>query len=180
MNSALEDYILVIKNLVPHELCDYIVNSMPDDFPLWKVATVGNFDLDLTQRNCHIIRVTGEEQLTHIDNELFSVASKAIQTYHEKYQSLCQIDTGYDLLRYDTGGFYTQHVDSFKDAQRSVTSSFMLNDDYEGGEFAFFNRKLKYKLNKGDAIMFPSTFMYPHEVMPVTSGKRYAVITWYV
>ena len=54
-----------------------------------------------------------------------------------------------------------------------------LNDDYEGGEFAFFDRQLKYKLNKGDVLMFPSTFMYPHEVMPVTQGTRYSIITWF-
>ena len=47
------------------------------------------------------------------------------------------------------------------------------------GEFAFFNRELKYKLNQGDVIMFPSTFMYPHEIMPITKGTRYSIITWF-
>ena len=28
-------------------------------------------------------------------------------------------------------------------------------------------------------VMFPSTFMYPHEVMPVTKGTRYSIITWF-
>ena len=37
-----------------------------------------------------------------------------------------------------------------------------------------------YKLEKGDALMFPSNFMYPHEVMPVTKGTRYSIITWFV
>jgi predicted 2-oxoglutarate/Fe(II)-dependent dioxygenase YbiX len=55
-----------------------------------------------------------------------------------------------------------------------------LNDDFEGGEFVFFNKELKYKLEKGDAIMFPSNFMYPHEVMPVTQGTRYSIITWFI
>ena len=39
---------------------------------------------------------------------------------------------------------------------------------------------LKYKLDKGDAIMFPSNFMYPHEIMPVTKGTRYSAITWFI
>ena len=34
-------------------------------------------------------------------------------------------------------------------------------------------------LNKGDVIIFPSNFMYPHTVKPITSGKRYVVVTWF-
>ena len=26
--------------------------------------------------------------------------------------------------------------------------------------------------------MFPSSFMYPHEVMPVTKGTRYSLVVW--
>lgn len=178
----LKDYIMVIKDLVPHELCDHIVNQAPDDSPYWRHATVSGENLiDTTSRNCQVLNLSGSNEFKDIDNQLFVVASKAIQTYHNKFPDVnCDTDTGYALLRYKTGGFYLQHTDSFKQEQRSVTASLMLNDDYEGGEFAFFDRELKYKLNKGDVIMFPSNFMYPHEIMPVTSGTRYSIITWYV
>jgi predicted 2-oxoglutarate/Fe(II)-dependent dioxygenase YbiX len=63
---------------------------------------------------------------------------------------------------------------------RSVSCSFALNDDYEGGEFAFFDRELKYKLKKGSILLFPSSFMYPHEIMPVTKGTRYSIVTWFI
>ena len=87
---------------------------------------------------------------------------------------------GYILLKYEVNQFYAEHIDFFRDNSRVVSCSFILNDDYEGGEFAFFNRELKYKLKKGSCIMFPSNFMYPHEIMPVTSGTRYSIITWFV
>ena len=89
-------------------------------------------------------------------------------------------DSGYDLLKYEVGGFYIPHTDHFKNVPREISCSFMLNDDYEGGEFAFFDRELVYKLKKGSCIMFPSNFMYPHEIMPVTSGTRYSIITWFI
>ena len=57
--------------------------------------------------------------------------------------------------------------------------SFVLNDDFTGGEFSFFNQQVKYKIPKGGALLFPSTFLYPHAVLPVTEGTRYAVITWF-
>jgi predicted 2-oxoglutarate/Fe(II)-dependent dioxygenase YbiX len=93
---------------------------------------------------------------------------------------LIEQDSGYELLRYKEGQFYIQHTDSFKDCPRAVSCSFALNDDYEGGEFAFFDRELVYNLKKGSCIMFPSNFMYPHEIMPTTSGTRYSIITWFI
>ena len=61
-----------------------------------------------------------------------------------------------------------------------MSCSFALNDDYEGGEWGFFDREIIVKAPKGSAVMFPSNFMYPHEIMPVTQGVRYSIITWFV
>jgi predicted 2-oxoglutarate/Fe(II)-dependent dioxygenase YbiX len=55
-----------------------------------------------------------------------------------------------------------------------------LNDNFEGGEFSFFDEDLRYKIPKGAALMFPSNFMYPHQIMPVTKGVRYSIITWFI
>jgi hypothetical protein len=52
-----------------------------------------------------------------------------------------------------------------------------LNNDYTGGEFIMFTDEL-YKLEMGDAIVFPSIFLYPHRVEPVTSGVRYSYVSW--
>ena len=30
----------------------------------------------------------------------------------------------------------------------------------------------------GDVIIFPSNFMYPHRVEPVTKGARYSYVSW--
>ena len=51
-------------------------------------------------------------------------------------------------------------------------------DTYEGGELLVITEtgKKKFKLNAGDAIVYPTTKL--HEVLPVTSGKRIAVVTW--
>ena len=91
-----------------------------------------------------------------------------------------QEDSGYELLKYEVGDFYIQHSDSFKEQPRALTVIMSMNDAYEGGEVALFNRELVYKLNAGDILVFPSNFMYPHEIMPVTDGTRYSIITWVV
>jgi len=56
--------------------------------------------------------------------------------------------------------------------------SFLLNDDYEGGNFSFFNKEYILEKKTGSAIVFPSNFCFPHAVLPVTKGDRHAVITW--
>ena len=51
-----------------------------------------------------------------------------------------------------------------------------LNDDYEGGVFHLCEEPVDIKA--GEFIVFPSVFMYPHYVTPVTKGTRYSWVSW--
>ena len=112
---------------------------------------------------------------------VFESTKKAIEKYNEKF-NLAHIskDSGYQLLKYEKGGFYTQHIDSFTEIPRTISCSFILNNDFNGGEFSFFNNKVIYSLKKGSAIMFPSNFLYPHSVLPIINGTRYSIVTWFI
>ena len=52
-----------------------------------------------------------------------------------------------------------------------------LNDDYEGGELHFDKLGLTIKPKAGDLYLFPSSYVYSHAAMPVTSGTKYSVVT---
>ena len=52
-----------------------------------------------------------------------------------------------------------------------------LNDDYEGGDFIMWETE-KIELPQGSIMIFPSNFMYPHKVTPVTEGTRYSYVSW--
>ena len=187
MTNNLNEYIVVIKNAITDPLCDAILEEFKNSDE-WQDTVVGRGTVEKHARNCetvvisypHIIEKNKKVRLK-LDKYIFASASKCIQEYNTKFP-YCKIeeDSGYELLKYSEGGFYIQHVDSFKARPRSVSCSFILNDNFEGGEFAFFDGELKYKLGKGDAIMFPSNFMYPHEVVPVTKGTRYSIVTWFI
>lgn len=185
-HNKLEDYIYIVKNALSLNLCDEILDEFKSSDE-WQDTYVAR-GLDKNIRNCQTIGISfssviqNNSDVRHrLDNAVFDGASKCIQEYNNKF-SHCRIeeDSGYELLRYTEGCFYTEHTDSFKERPRAVSCSFILNDEFEGGEFAFFNKELIYKLEKGDALMFPSNFMYPHEIMPVTKGTRYSIITWFV
>jgi predicted 2-oxoglutarate/Fe(II)-dependent dioxygenase YbiX len=184
--NNLKDYIYVVKNAIDNQTCDEILNEFINSDEWVDSITGGGINKKV--RNCqtivisfpHVIQKNNEVRHS-LDLQIFNSAAKCIKEYNKKFPH-CKIeeDSGYELLKYPEGCFYVEHTDSFKASPRAVSCSFILNNNFEGGEFAFFDRELKYKLEKGDALMFPSNFMYPHEVMPVTKGTRYSIITWFV
>ncbi|MDX1401390.1 MAG: 2OG-Fe(II) oxygenase [Kiloniellales bacterium] len=68
-----------------------------------------------------------------------------------------------------------RHID-----QSSIVSmTLKLNDDYEGGELSFPRQNLTNKdVPIGDMVFFPSGCTHVHEVLPLISGKRYAITFW--
>jgi predicted 2-oxoglutarate/Fe(II)-dependent dioxygenase YbiX len=57
-----------------------------------------------------------------------------------------------------------------------------LNDDYEGGDVVFGDQRFKeikrISLKKGSLLAFPSNFLYPHMIEPITKGTRYSIVAW--
>lgn len=186
--TPVEDYIVFMEKIIPDELCDRIIQEFKND-PEWQSARTGG-GLDTTTRRCDAINMSespiiasNPEVRKKIDDELYEHVANILREYEKKFPHLLleiKEDSGYTLLRYNTGDFYVEHTDSFKEQPRALSVTINLNDDYDGGEFAFFNREVVAKIPKGSAIVFPSNFMYPHEVMPVTKGTRYSIITWLV
>ena len=186
--NKLKDYILILKDIIPEKLCDDILNEYKNSNE-WLDASLGNKgNINKEIRNCTVIEMSLNKVIEKnknirksLDDEVFQSTKKAIKIYNEKFnQTNISKDTGYQLLKYEKGGFYIQHVDSFTNTTRTISCSFILNDDFKGGEFSFFDNKIIYSLKKGSAILFPSTFLYPHSVLPVIDGTRYSVVTWFI
>jgi predicted 2-oxoglutarate/Fe(II)-dependent dioxygenase YbiX len=117
-----------------------------------------------------------------IDQDIYTHLNKIITKYNTKFPFLTvKSDTGYILLKYSSSDFYKMHVDEQADSdqKRTVSCVICLTDDYIGGEIAFLNKQKIFKLKKGDVLLFPSNFMFPHEVYPIVSGVRYSIVTWF-
>jgi predicted 2-oxoglutarate/Fe(II)-dependent dioxygenase YbiX len=54
-----------------------------------------------------------------------------------------------------------------------ITALVYLNDDFVGGEIRFPKHGITISPRAGALLLFPSGCMYPHEVLPITSGRRY-------
>jgi hypothetical protein len=99
-----------------------------------------------------------------------------ILDYH--YKSIFDIE----ILKYENTGFYTWHVDHFANIPRTMSCIFLLNNDYEGGNLCFRNPdgsgEWEVEVKPNRMIIWPSNFLYPHTVKPVTKGTRYSVVAW--
>lgn len=76
---------------------------------------------------------------------------------------------------------HCDHIHSMFDGNRkgipTLTILGSLNDNYEGGELIFWDNDA-IELKAGQIMIFPSNFMFPHEVRTVTKGERYSFVSW--
>ena len=95
--------------------------------------------------------------------------------------------------KYSKGCFYDYHQDGdgvttydtpennwTNNKTRKLSMSILLNEDYEGGDFKFYDDEqiaLKGKA-KGSILVFPSYMQ--HCVEEVTKGNRYSLVVWFL
>jgi hypothetical protein len=98
-----------------------------------------------------------------------------------KYFYVSSIDS-IDILKYENNGFYTWHIDAGTNISRTLSIVYLLNNDYEGGNLCFKNPngsgEWEVEVIPNRMIIWPSNFLYPHTVKPVTKGKRYSIVSW--
>ena len=172
----LEDYIKVIPDVLDTKFCSEIVKNKKYKYKTAQIVGSNSVEFrDTKIRNCFSSTLLGED-----DKIIYQAIGVVINKYIDEIK--CDLparvdDSGYQILKYKKGGFYIQHTDDLKGTSRRISISLLVNEEYEGGELQFFG---DYKVNGriGSAIMFPSNFCYPHEVLPVLSGTRYSIITW--
>ena len=113
-------------------------------------------------------------------NRFGSMAYDFYNKYNIKEQHY-DADIDMQILKYEKTNFYIPHYDYHKTAPRHWSFSYIINDNYKGGEFLFTlhnDENVLIEAKANTCIMFPSNFMYPHTVKEVTDGVRYALVGW--
>ena len=77
------------------------------------------------------------------------------------------------IIKYGVGDHIKDHIDVNLIERNSITIN--LNESYKGGEFRFFNGKVKESLKTGDAMIFPADNFWIHGTEPVSEGVRYSI-----
>jgi predicted 2-oxoglutarate/Fe(II)-dependent dioxygenase YbiX len=181
----MKEYILEIKKIIPQELCKKIILYFDNNYD--DAATVGN-SVNKNIRNCLTRSLFDTKSfgqkicLNAVKEKIFH----CVDHYKNKHNIHIDKISQLDILRYDANEHkagYNFHKDfGYKCSERHLSISICLNNEYEGGEFVFDLPSGHYNVpqNVGDAVIFPSNFMFPHQVNKVTKGTRYALIGWVI
>ena len=117
------------------------------------------------------------------NNLVFDICDKVFADYSQYFDIGLISFTSPRISRYPEGSYLRSHHDHIKDifdGERKgipiCTAVGLLNDDFEGGNFFISEEDVEMK--KGHVIVFPSIFLYPHEVKRVTKGTRYSFVSW--
>jgi predicted 2-oxoglutarate/Fe(II)-dependent dioxygenase YbiX len=187
-NTQLKDLIHVERGLIPTNLCDYIVDEIEKKEwrpHSWYNNVQGTFGSEET-KELDVQNITAEHQ-SLLTPFMISAGAAYNAKYHFECERTMQIMNKFSAIRfnrYSPGQIMRQHMDHIhslwntQDAGIPVLSFILnLNDDYEGAELYFWD-DYKVPLGKGDIIMFPSLFLFPHGVTEATKGRRFSAVSW--
>ena len=192
MNKNIEHYFHHKKNFLDEKFCENAINELNKNE--WEKHGWYN------NRTGSLTSPSGDNEPESIEPYMFSLdVGKINNLIVEKLQStiLEYINSlkfdwfdswaGYSamkFIRYSQGQTMQNHCDhihSLFDGERKGVPILaiigLLNDDYKGGELIMFEDK-KIDTKAGDIVIFPSNFLYPHEITPVTKGVRYSYVSW--
>lgn len=186
-------YSNVIENFIFDSLIEDIEEGMKYLNIQWQQSQVEHKEGVTVDTNSRDTQIIGVEYRDHIvenfstPHEAFylnlsNIFFKAFNPREHDYKSMFGCQTTwhdqYGILKYGVGQKFTNHIDDHINHHRRISTTFYLNENYEGGEIIFPRFNVKYKPKKNELLVFPSTFVYNHSVSPVLDGERYAVVSW--
>ena len=187
--SKLEDLIYIEEKIIPSYVCDRVIKDI--ETREWKPHTW--YD---PQNKSSFSEETMELDVQPITTEFQQLLNpailKAFGGYKSNYmfqgpgktQNIMNAFSPVRFNRYKSGQIMRQHHDHihsiFDGNQKGIPVLSMIlnfNDDYEGAEL-FFWEDYVIELGKGDIVIFPSLFLFPHGVTEATRGVRYSGAVW--
>jgi hypothetical protein len=179
--------VFTIADVFTSTQCELIVDFFMSKSESWKeidVMSSARSNLD-----CNFLTVkkfiTPGSIAEEIDNLIFKRINAVLAAFRDIRPDFKGIrDDGYTLCKIYGGT--KRHVDGVhskvsenSNFVRAMSLIIVLNDDYDGGIFNFPAQNLKFKVKKGEVVMFPPYWTHPHSVTSVGEGQaRYTINTW--
>ena len=188
MNTDLKHYVRVY-DLLDNEQCDIVMNEL-DSVPFER-HQFKHYDGSLQASDMDPEFYTSEKG--HITKETYNLI---MDRYYDCLTNYLQHDINLPWYRgwngytppkfnwYKSNTEMKNHCDHIWDIFTGkirgipiISMIALINDNFSGGEFVMFDTEV-YKLKKGQVIIFPSIFLFPHKVNPVTNGERISMVSW--
>ena len=187
--TTLQDTIFIVRKIIPDNLCDFVVQEIEKRD--WNPHTWYNSQSE-SYGSEETMELDVQSTSPELQQLLTPIIIQAGGLYNQNFaflqcdrtQQIMNKFTGLRFNRYAPGQIMRQHHDHihsiFDGKEKGIpVLSFILNfnDDYEGAKLFFWD-DYELDLGKGDIVMWPSNFLYPHGVTEATKGKRYSAVTW--
>lgn len=180
--------IFVYENAVPHwkdiidgfekEVAD-VTSGLRYDFAK---TTSGDWNGPRRNKILHITdsATKGNDYARKIHNQVGALLVDHLVGYAKYFDTTFTYQEPYSLLKYEgeTKDHYDAHYDGGPATGRWISAIIYLNDDYEGGYIHFPDHNIAIKPKAGTLMIFPSNYAYRHIAHEVTSGTKYAIVTW--
>jgi len=193
VNKNIEHYVFHKENFLDEKYCDDSINELNKS--AWtkhdwysprtdsKNSPSGDNEPEYIQNdsnsNNKVVKIND-----FIVQNLHSVVFEYIESLKFQWYTSWTGYSAIKFIRYFPGQTMRNHCDHIHDMFDGERKGIpvlsiigILNDDFEGGELIMFEDK-KIDTKKGDLIIFPSIFLYPHEITPVSRGVRYSYVSW--
>ena len=183
--------IIVLKNVIKKDDCKFIIDTVEDRCQWQDATTFGKIE---DYRKTQVIHLT---QIFGIHSDLFkahSILGYAFKTcieqlmkiYKYKFSDVTNThlkyngDEGFQILKYQSGDYYKEHIDGgFNlEVKRTISFVFYLNDNFTGGGTYFPRQDITISPNVGDVLIFPSNYTHPHEAQSIIEGTKYSAVIW--
>jgi len=193
MNKELTSYVKVFNNAINDSLIDASLKSL---------ETVNFIKHEFVNYHEHKISQTGDPATysPHLDSSdtsfdtdcykgLMENVYECLKKYFSETVNFAWYNSwnGYTPIKfnkYEIGTQMVNHCDHISDIFDGTIKGIpvlsiigVLNEGYDGGDLVLFD-DITYPLNKGDIIIFPSVFLYPHKITPITKGTRHSFVSW--
>jgi hypothetical protein len=176
-----------INGLVPKHVCQHFINFYEKNIEyIYEEISYKYITKKYEKDNYHCINLSELCAKDDKFKELLDLAKKYIEimiTNYELYiqQKMCSTFDKFNIsktsniriLKYEKGQCIKDHTDVCNTVRASCTLN--LNEDYEGGEFRFFNGQIKNSFKTGDAMIFPAEPIWIHGTEPIKKGVRYSI-----
>jgi hypothetical protein len=192
MNKNIEHYFFHKENFLDEKYCENCINELDKHAwrkHIWYDSTTDSSNIRLGDNEPEVF---GDDMFTKDIHKINDYIIRKLDSPILEYVQSFKFDwftnwSGYSAIRFNRY-FPNQlmlnhcdHIHSMFDGERKgipvLSVVGILNDDYEGGELIMFEDK-KINTKKGDLLIFPANFLYPHKVAPVTKGVRYSYVSW--
>lgn len=179
--TKLSELVLHLKNEIPVEICNQIIDSFNEEDSFQEQSKeIDSRETKKSSSNMFTLRSgTTEFFLSKYYTKVgVTKYSEYIKSFN-KFADYCILENycyshSYRLIRYNEGESIHNHIDS-DFCSIFGSCSLILNEEYTGGEFSFFNGDHNLKTQTGDIVVFPAGLFFTHGVTPVESGTRFSV-----